>query len=167
LSRSFGGCFRRATGNLQPDLIALQEVDAPLGIPSCMEECHYKGHHSPTDPSGKNGRVDACALYYRTDTWKTLQVESIRLDDIATMSSRNTQGRFNPSTRASLEGIEASFLRRNMALLVRLQHLATKREIVVATMHLFWNPLYQEVKVRILYWQSLVVCWVHMKHALV
>jgi hypothetical protein len=135
-----------ATGGLRPDLLALQEVDPPLEIPSCLEECGYQGHHTPTDPSGRNGRVDSCALYYRIDTWKSVAVESIRLDDIATLCSRNQGGAFNPSTRASLEGIETSFLRKNVALLVRLQHLETGQEIVIAVMHLFWNPLYQEVK---------------------
>lgn len=137
-----------ASGNLKPDILALQEVDPPLEIPSCLEECGYKGHHTPTDPSGKNGRVDSAALYYRMDTWKSVGVESIRLDDIATLCSRNQTGTFNPSTRASLEGIETSFLRKNMALLVRLQHIETGQEIVVAVVHLFWNPLFQEVKVR-------------------
>jgi mRNA deadenylase 3'-5' endonuclease subunit Ccr4 len=138
-----------ANGNLKPDFFALQEVDPPLEIPSCLEECGYHGNHTPTDPSGKIGRVDSCALYYRIDTWKSMGVESIRLDDIAILCSRNQGGGFNPSTRASLEGIETSFLRKNVALLMRLQHLETGQEIVIAVVHLFWNPLYQEVKVRI------------------
>lgn len=140
---------RMANENLQPDILALQEVDAPLEVPSCLQrDCGYHGHHTPTDPSGKNGRVDSCALYYRIDTWESVAVESIRLDDIATLCSRNQGGTVNPSTRASLEGIEKSFLRKNMALLVRLKHLETGQEIVIAVVHLFWNPMYQEVKVR-------------------
>lgn len=136
-----------ATGNLAPDIITLQEVDEPLGIPACMEECGYRGHHTPIDITGKHGRVDSCALYYRTDRWKSVMVESIRLDDLATLCTKNQAGNFSASTRASLIGIESSFLRKNMALLVRLQHLESRQEIVVVVSHLFWNPLYQDVKV--------------------
>jgi hypothetical protein len=139
--------FPRATGNLRPDFLALQEVDPPLQIASCLAECGYQGHETVTDPSGRIGRVDACALYYRQDTWKSVDVVSLRLDDLASLCSRNQGGSFHSSTRASLEGIECSFLRRNMALLVRLQHLSTGHEIVIATAHLFWNPFYPEVKV--------------------
>lgn len=138
----------RATGDLRPDFLALQEVDPPLQIASCLAECGYQGHQTATDPSGRIGRVDSCGLYYRQDTWKSVEVESIRLDDLASLCSRNQGGTFHSSTRASLEGIECSFLRRNMALLVRLQHLPTGQEIVIATAHLFWNPLYPEVKVK-------------------
>ena len=132
---------------MRPDFFALQEVDPPLQIASCLAECGYQGHETATDPSGRIGRVDSCALYYRQDTWKSVDVESIRLDDLASLCSRNRGGTFHSSTRASLEGIECSFLRRNMALLVRLQHLQSGREIVIATAHLFWNPSYPEVKV--------------------
>lgn len=127
------------------DLIALQEVDAPLQVPQCMKECGFEGHHTPSDSSGKNGRVDSCALYYKSDVWTSIEVECISLDDLATLCSKN--GKFTPSTRASLMGTESNFLRKNVALLVRLKHIETKQEIVVAVAHLFWNPLYQDVKV--------------------
>jgi mRNA deadenylase 3'-5' endonuclease subunit Ccr4 len=128
-----------------------------------MEECGYSGHHTPTDISGKHGRVDSCALYYRTDSWKSVIVESIRLDDLATLCTKNRAGNFSASTRASLIGIESSFLRKNMALLVRLQHLETRQEIVVAVSHLFWNPLYQDVKagtMTVVYMLLLLLQWV-------
>ena len=90
-------------------------------------------------------RVDSCALYYKSDVWTSIEVECISLDDLATLCSKN--GIFTPSTRASLMETESNFLRKNVALLVRLKHIETKQEVVVAVAHLFWNPLYQDVKV--------------------
>jgi mRNA deadenylase 3'-5' endonuclease subunit Ccr4 len=160
-------------------MIALQEVDAPLHIPAWMEECGYHGHHTPTDVTGKNGRVDACALYFRRDRWTSVQVEMIHLDDLATLctyhppqgtvrtttSSSSSASTSSTTTRStSLIGIESNFLRKNMALLVRLQHLTTGYEIVVAVTHLFWNPIHKDVKVRrrsfssTLVWVFCLVC---------
>ena len=45
-------------------------------------------------------------------------------------------------------GVQSSFCRKNMGLLVRLQQQPSKREIVVAVAHLYWNPVFKYVKVR-------------------
>lgn len=139
----------RASG-LAPDLIALQEVDAPLEVPKCLNGLGYVGHHTPTDPSAKDGRVDACALYYQKDIWETVAVTHVRLDDLATLSTTRKDETTKPTSaqRASLQGIQNSFIRKNMALLVRLKHLATNFEVTIAVVHLFWNPEYPDVKVR-------------------
>jgi hypothetical protein len=47
-----------------------------------------------------------------------------------------------------LPGLSYSFLRRNVALLVRLRHQVTGRTVVIANAHLYWNPSYEYVKVR-------------------
>ena len=127
-----------------------------------MDECGYQGHHTPTDFTGRIGRVDACAIYFRRDRWTSIDVEIVRLDDLATLctppptnqepgndgTSTSTTTTTTPSRANSLIGIESSFLRKNMALLVRLQHVKTGQDLVVAVAHLFWNPLYPDVKVR-------------------
>ena len=173
----FGFGSHSGTGTLAPDILALQEVDAPLDIPTCMDECGYQGHHTPTDITGRIGRVDACAIYFRRDRWTSIDVEIIRLDDLATLctppptnqepgndgisttTTISTSTTTPTTTRAnSLIGIESSFLRKNMALLVRLQHVETGQDLVVAVAHLFWNPLYPDVKVRASSSSSSYVC---------
>ena len=52
------------------------------------------------------------------------------------------------NNNASLAGLQRSFVRKNVALLVRLGHIPTGRRLVVIVAHLFWNPSYEYVKVR-------------------
>lgn len=52
------------------------------------------------------------------------------------------------NNNASLAGLQRSFVRKNVALLVRLGHIPTGRRLVVIVAHLFWNPQYEYVKVR-------------------
>ena len=82
------------------------------------------------------------ALYYRQDRWHYKSSEVVFLDELATMSSRYANE--NPSVvgKTNLMGLQTSFVRKNMALLVRLEHLDSNRELVVAVVHLFWNPRY-------------------------
>ena len=49
----------------------------------------------------------------------------------------------------NLQGIQRSFLRRNMGLLVRLRHVPTQRTVIVANAHLYWNPGFEYVKVSV------------------
>ena len=48
---------------------------------------------------------------------------------------------------SNLPGVQQSFLRRNVALLVRLRHARTGRTLVLANAHLYWNPGFEYVKV--------------------
>jgi mRNA deadenylase 3'-5' endonuclease subunit Ccr4 len=176
--------LRRMAVSLAPDLLALQEVDPPLGIAACMNELGYDGVETTATPSSSSsssggkkdgaGRVDACALYYLRDQWRCVDHEIVRLDDLATLCSSSksksksttaaaattdtadttiatTTTTTNHNSRSNnhncLQGVQASFLRKNMALLVRLEHLHTKRQLVVAVLHLYWNPVYEYVKV--------------------
>lgn len=140
---------------MAPDFLALQEVDAPLEVPKCLKEHGYAGHHTPTDPSGKNGRVDSCTLYYRKDLWQELDVTHVRFDDLSSLSSEEEPTIDNDSAskgkskamNGTLQGIQSSYIRKNMALLVRLKHIETNFEVTIAVVHLFWNPEYQDVKV--------------------
>lgn len=155
----------RATGTLQPDVFALQEVDPPLELEPCMKKLGYLGYHSPFDPACKDGRVDSCVLYYRQDKWKATGWEYVRLDDLAIQCSKNHSTNecshngqnsnthsnsliTTSTTRGSLHGIQAGYIRKNMALLVGLENLVTKQQVVIAVVHLFWNPQYPDVKVR-------------------
>lgn len=153
--------LRILSTRLSPDLIALQEVDPPPQISACMKDLGYGGAvETPASPDGRNGRVDSCGLYFQTSKWKCLEHETVQLDDLATLQSgrndateqkelrRKDSGR--SSTCNNLQGLQTSFIRKNVALLVRLEHAASGREIVVAVAHLFWNPAYEYVKVSFL-----------------
>jgi mRNA deadenylase 3'-5' endonuclease subunit Ccr4 len=151
----------RLATSLAPDLLALQEVDPPLEVPACMNALGYEGIETTTSPGGKDGRVDACALYYRQDKWKCIEHQIVRLDDLAIQCSKNANNNNNNNNNTSttaatttthagnLQGVQSTFVRKNVALLVRLEHLQSHRPLVVAVMHLYWNPCYEYVKVRI------------------
>jgi mRNA deadenylase 3'-5' endonuclease subunit Ccr4 len=148
---------------IQADLVALQEVDEPLHVHDLMTgELEMDGIETPTTPSGTDGRIDACALYYKRSTWKKVHHQVLRLDDLATVMSTTNPGN-TPSTTTTattntntntthapnLQGIQTSLMRNNMALLVHLQHLQNPNlQIVVVVVHLYWNPLYEYIKVR-------------------
>jgi mRNA deadenylase 3'-5' endonuclease subunit Ccr4 len=130
--------LRRLVSSLGNPILALQEVDKPLEVLMALEELGYEGIETPTSPGGKNGRVDACGLYFHRDEWTCLQQEMIRLDDLATLRSR-TGKEICDATRNSLRGFQTSFLKKNMAMLVRLKNVQSNKQIVVAVLHLYWN----------------------------
>jgi mRNA deadenylase 3'-5' endonuclease subunit Ccr4 len=157
---------RRTLKRLAPmtDLMALQEVDSPLEVQACMQELGYQGLQTPTSAGGNDGRVDSCALYWNSKQYTLIEHEIVRFDDIAIMctATKSTseggktiqveEGATSSSTMTNnLSGVQSSFCRKNMGLLVRLKHEPSNREIVVAVVHLYWNPVFEYVKVR-LYW---------------
>jgi mRNA deadenylase 3'-5' endonuclease subunit Ccr4 len=162
--------LRLLDAKLMPDLIGLQEVDPPLEVSKCMKSLGYGAVETLASPDGRNGRVDSCGLYYRKSQWTCLDYETIRLDDIAILRSSSSssdeadtttiqnemgnkkRSRDRSSTSishhnsGSLKGLQRSFVRKNVALLVQLGHIPTGRRVVVVVAHLFWNPAYEYVK---------------------
>jgi len=125
--------------HLQVDILCLQEVDMPLDI---LQECGYDSILTPTTKEGNSagGRIDACGIFYRKEKWKLSDYELVRFDDLATL------GQTGETLISNLQGISTSFLRRNVALVCRLQHVETQQCIVVANAHVYWNPEYEYVK---------------------
>jgi mRNA deadenylase 3'-5' endonuclease subunit Ccr4 len=142
--------LRRFASTLEVDLITLQEVDAPLEIPQCMSQLGYSGVETPTCPAGRDGRVDSCACYYRTDDWRCIQNKVLRLDDLSTLCSKGEKAGTSSlmASTSNLQGVQSTFVRKNVALLVKLENKHNNRRIVVAVVHLYWNPNYDYVKVR-------------------
>ena len=125
--------------NLKVDILCLQEVDLD-DVRRELEDT-YVGLSTPTtNGGGAGGRADACCIYYQKEDWKLVDHQIIRLDDLATLGSTAT------SIESNLQGLQQSFLRRNAALLVKLEHRNTSQRIVVANAHLFWNPEYEYIK---------------------
>ena len=159
-------------------LIICSIVTQPMTVAKCMKSLGYGVVETVASPDGNVGRVDSCGLYFREDNWKCLDHETIRLDDLAILRSssssengdegrvtdkrtikqstastggftnRKSGGSTTNINRGSLKGLERSFVRKNVALLVRLEHIRTGQRLVIVVAHLFWNPAYDYVKVR-------------------
>jgi mRNA deadenylase 3'-5' endonuclease subunit Ccr4 len=95
--------------------------------------------------------------------WQMVDSEIVRLDDLATLSTTTsttepnemktpTQSgadKLKSNSCLNIQGIQTSFLRRNMALIVRLRNTVTQETIVIANAHLYWNPGFEYVKVQL------------------
>lgn len=152
------GVLRAFIVNQAVDVLCLQEVDLDeIGV--FMQAQGFVGIETPrTTGGGAGGRSDACSIWIRKETWTLQEHELIRLDDLATLSSGivngdndNTADISNDSngsavSSSNLQGLQASFLRRNAALLVRIKHVETGQTLVVANAHLYWHPGYEYVK---------------------
>jgi mRNA deadenylase 3'-5' endonuclease subunit Ccr4/uncharacterized protein with PIN domain len=125
--------------NLDVDVFCLQEVDMDLN--DLLE-----GYDSVLTPTvkggGSGGRVDACGIYFSKQNWRLVEHELVRLDDLATLGQSST----HPGIESNLQGLSTSLLRRNVAILCRLQHRRTKHQMVVCNAHVYWNPEYNYVK---------------------
>jgi hypothetical protein len=149
------------------DVVCLQEVDQLVDVANCMAALGYgKYAASPTVKNG--GKVDAVVIFVRHDHWKIEQEQLVRFDDLAhyrepqddndkNQSHGESIGENGITTTSSttsytssrhLQGLQHGFLRKNVALLVRLRHKATGRTVVIANAHLYWNPSFEYVKVR-------------------
>ncbi|KAG7369012.1 Mut7-C RNAse domain containing protein [Nitzschia inconspicua] len=160
--------LQQLTEVLQPDFWALQEVDPPLGVAKLMTKAGYGVVETDSCKDGRVGRVDSCGLYYDKQKWICLEHKTVHLDDLAILQSGRVETP-NESIRKifkrsssslphdsknnthkmytnNLQGLQCSFVRKNVALLVRLEHLDSKHQVVVAVAHLFWNPAYEYVK---------------------
>jgi hypothetical protein len=125
--------------SLQVDVLCLQEVDMPLNV---LKECGYDCIMTPTskEGNGAGGRVDACGIYYLKEKWRLVDYELVRFDDLATLGSTSS------TIISNLQGLSTSFLRRNVGLVCRLQHVQSKKTLVIANAHVYWNPSYEYVK---------------------
>lgn len=156
-----------AAPNLQllPDIWALQEVDMDEVLTKHLGSMGYEGVETPRMKigAGAGGKADSCGIYFRSDRWSLLDQELIRLDDLASLifddydvndnafnedpATIKTRGSSIGSINNNLQGLQRSFLRRNVGLLVRLQSKQSpKTTLVLAVTHLFWNPIYEYVK---------------------
>ena len=148
--------------SLELDIICLQEVDLPI-VETTLREYNFEGASTPTiRGGGAGGRVDACCIYWNTNDWTLIEEDLIQFDDLATLPSKLTT---NIGTSAAtpaaatatavdvikldsnFQGVQQSLLRRNVGIVVRLQHRTSEStRIVVANSHLYWNPEFDYVK---------------------
>jgi uncharacterized protein with PIN domain/mRNA deadenylase 3'-5' endonuclease subunit Ccr4 len=144
------------------DIFCLQEVDLPE-VGKHLATLGYVGVETPRIAGGgSGGRADSCVVYANSKRgWHVLENEIIRLDDLATVSSTTSSTGSSSSSSTNFQGLQTSFLRRNAAMLVRLQYIpptptssssgiaaaaTPTTTIVVANAHLYWHPGYEYVK---------------------
>ena len=99
--------------------------------------------------------TDAMETTNATITTSTGQSDNSQQQDISadTLNKPNDTKNSNigNSSCSNIQGIQQSLLRRNMAIMIRLQHVVyPERTIIVINAHLFWNPAFEYVKVRII-----------------
>jgi len=143
------------------DILCLQEVDLHDLVEKSLSDEGFIGISTPkTNGGGAGGRFDSCCIYWNKQNWELLDQELIRFDDLATSinekdnvndhpveNKSSSEMASTPTLESNLQGFTLSFLRRNVGMLVRLRSRIDKSLIiVVANAHLFWNPLYDYVK---------------------
>jgi mRNA deadenylase 3'-5' endonuclease subunit Ccr4 len=113
---------------LEADILCLQEVDNYHSFWSGqLKELGYTGKYKQRNTDTKN---DGCATFFRTDKFEEVCHDSIEFDRV------QDEG-----------GKRPDFATHNVALLVLLR--PTSQEggcICVANAHLFWDPMYEDVK---------------------
>jgi endonuclease/exonuclease/phosphatase family metal-dependent hydrolase len=72
--------------------------------------------------------------------------EAAKADDGTAVTYRNVKPGRSNNTPPELTGMVRSFLRRNCAVVAHLESVRTGQSIVVASVHLYWHPGYEYVK---------------------
>jgi mRNA deadenylase 3'-5' endonuclease subunit Ccr4 len=141
------------------DILALQELDLLADdeeILPALKSWGYEVVHTPADQ-----RKDCCAVVFDKKKFRLVGYEVIKFDDLATLYANADQetklkdgttfNNIKPNrTNSELTGMVRSFLRRNCAILAQLENIWTsgtdKQSILVASVHLYWHPGYEYVK---------------------
>jgi len=151
------------------DILAMQELDLLLDKDQVLPELKSWGYeivHTPTDQ-----RRDSCAVIFDKNKFRLVDQEIVKFDDLAVLYANskdcNSTGdtrherqhpiesqtfntiRPNSESNPELTGMVRSFLRRNCAILAHLEAIDSRsgnQSILVASVHLYWHPGYEYVK---------------------
>ncbi len=135
------------------DILALQELDLvqPDDDPilPAFQSWGYQVIRTPND-----ARKDCCAIAFDTTKFTLLKYEVVKFDDLATLyrstatNNDNVKSTSSSSSSSSpeLTGLVRSFLRRNCAIVAHLKSVDTMQSFIVASVHLYWNPGFEYVK---------------------
>eukprot|EP00198_Chlamydomonas_reinhardtii_P001467 XP_001690803.1 CCR4-NOT transcription complex, subunit 6-like protein [Chlamydomonas reinhardtii] len=125
------------------DIICLQEVEAQVfagELQPWLAARGYRGHYLPRQYGDSvHGPPEGVALFYRTEVFDLEQQHSFLFNSVPT----------SPPAPGSM------FKKRQEgAILALLRHRASKRQLLAACTHLFWNPAFADVKA----FQATVLC---------
>lgn len=140
------------------DILALQELDMlqpddPI-LPA-FESWGYKVVRTSND-----SRRDCCAIAFDANKFSLVEFDVVNFDDLATLQNidgSDVRGNalnegYNkirpkaPNSPSELTGMVRSFLRRNCAVVAHLMSIETKQSLIVTSVHLYWHPGYEYVK---------------------
>eukprot|EP00475_Leptophrys_vorax_P005072 TRINITY_DN13053_c0_g3_i1.p1 TRINITY_DN13053_c0_g3~~TRINITY_DN13053_c0_g3_i1.p1 ORF type:complete len:448 (+),score=111.33 TRINITY_DN13053_c0_g3_i1:135-1478(+) len=126
---------------INASILALQEVDWNEKLLGLLEAKGYQGLFFKRSRQ----KLDGCMTLFRKDSFELLDSLELEFNDVVLKPEIATSLAID---NFELSTVKDRFLRDNVAILVRLKHLASQREIVIANCHLYWNPTQQEVKLR-------------------
>ncbi|KAL9188294.1 hypothetical protein ACHAXT_006672 [Thalassiosira profunda] len=156
-------CGPNATATEKWEVLALQELDLLQPGDPILPAFETWGYGVVRTPGEQ--RKDCCAIAYDKRKFTLVRSENVMFDDLATLQSNASNnedegssgvnqrqegyGRMRPkkpNSPSELTGMVRSFLRRNGAVAAYLESKETGQSIVVASVHLYWHPGYEYVK---------------------
>lgn len=130
------------------DFICLQEVDVKVALQTLKPS--YTRLLTPTG-HGRRGdtRVDACCIFYRTNTWDLSEMQIVDMDDLATLLSEEASRMENASQQVKstmYQEYQKSFRRNNYGIVAKFKNRSSGKCVVVVNTHLYWDPAFEYVK---------------------
>lgn len=156
------------------DVLALQELDLLRPEEEILPAFEKWGYQVVQTINEQ--RKDCCAIAFDRKRFELVRYDVVQFDDLASLyadadtaasdeaarqardggavqpDNRKRRGKNAPIERIELgqgmplSGMVRSFLRRNCAIVAQLRSVKTGQSIVVASVHLYWNPEYEYVK---------------------
>ncbi|KAK9476781.1 Endonuclease/exonuclease/phosphatase [Lipomyces japonicus] len=131
--------------NFNADIVSLQEVDSNTYedfLTPFLAQKDYKGYYYPKTRSKTMGeverrRVDGCALFYKTTTFKLLEQHYIEYSKLAIDKGdiKNCPDLYN-----------RVFTKDQIGIVCFLEHIKTGNRLIVANSHVYWDPKHKDVK---------------------
>ncbi|KAG0044455.1 Glucose-repressible alcohol dehydrogenase transcriptional effector [Gryganskiella cystojenkinii] len=127
------------------DIVCLQEVE--LGqyedyFKEQMKQADYDGVFWPktrakTMPEKERRLVDGCATFFKTSKFTLLDKHLVEFNHIALQ---------RPDFRKTEDIFNRVMTRDNITVITLLEHNETKNRLVVSNSHIYWDPLFRDVK---------------------
>jgi mRNA deadenylase 3'-5' endonuclease subunit Ccr4 len=130
-------CFEKT----KAEVLILQEIDWNEELEGELSKMGYQLVFVKRPRQKKDG----CLTAFKKDLFELVEMEEIDFNDVVMKPEIADTLAID---HYELSTVKDRFLRDNVAVLVRLKHSNSKREIVVANCHLYWNPSQQDVKLR-------------------
>ncbi|KAF3901646.1 Nocturnin [Orbilia brochopaga] len=127
------------------DIVCLQEVDLNNfedHLSPSMAYQDYKGamfqkSRARNFGASETRQVDGCAIFWKTTKFNILDKQSVNFQQLAIN---------RPDMKKATDIFNRVMPRDDIATIVYLENKLTGARLIVASAHLFWNPLYEDVK---------------------
>ncbi|KAG8906707.1 Glucose-repressible alcohol dehydrogenase transcriptional effector [Tulasnella sp. 403] len=137
--------------NYEADFLCLQEVDAAQYEEYFMRHLEpqgYDGIFSPksrarTMPESQRRHVDGCATFYKKDKYSLVEHQLI---EFGSSSNHNSSGDDQKLSSISDDMFNRVFTKDNIAIIALLENRATGSRLIIANVHVHWDPEFRDVK---------------------